>query len=85
MGAPFTEIRGALLHHMDIAGFSCLIVAAAVAVKTTVESIENGIIHMYKMFTKSETRKLDLQYQFYICSTVLGRSDNFCSVRSFFD
>ena len=46
-GEPFPEMvgGGALLQHMGVAGFSALIVAAAVAVTTRVQDIENGIIH----------------------------------------
>ena len=51
MVAPFPEMRGALLHHMRVVGFSALAVAALVAVTTEAEGIENGIIHMYRLFT----------------------------------
>ena len=39
--APFSEMRGIVLHHMGIAGFSALIVAAPVAVTARVVGVQD--------------------------------------------
>ena len=62
VGSPFPEMRGVLLHHMGVAEFSALFVAAPVAVTTKVEGIGNDNIHMYRMLMKREIFNLQFVY-----------------------
>ena len=46
-GAPFPGMGRALLYHVRVARCSAFIAAAAIAVTTKAESVQNGNIHMY--------------------------------------